>query len=87
MPVFDWLTFYFHVIQYFCFPVVGGGGVGLPIGGGEEGPAFSYSGFLRVVSLSGNLGLGSGCSGLHGYPVDFVRCSVSGSTIVLDGKV
>ena len=35
----------------------------------------------------GNLGLGSGCSDPFGYPVGFVRRSVSSSTLVLEGIV
>ena len=35
----------------------------------------------------GKLGLGSGCSGHFGCPVGFVRRSVSGNTIVLEGIV
>ena len=50
---------------------------------------YVFSGILRVASLSGGhlskLGLGAGCSGPFGWPVGFVRRSVSGSTIVLGG--
>ena len=79
----------------YCVSVVGGGGgrdFWLVVG---RGPALHFSVFLRVllsvlvVSPGGlpewghdcKLGLGSGCSGYFGYPVGFVRRSVSGSTI------
>ena len=82
-------------VQYFscytvshicCFFAVGGGGF---LAGGREGvPLSVFSGFLWVTSLSGvTLGLGSGCPGPFGCPVGFVLCSVSGSTVVLEGIV
>ena len=76
--------------RYYCVSYLlllgGGGGV---LAGSREGVPFSF----LVVSPSGlpewgnliKLCLGSGCSGPCGCPVGFVRCSVSGSTMVLEG--
>ena len=52
-------------------------------GGGEGAPVLQFSGFLQLNKL----GLGLGCSGPCGCSVSFVRRSVSGSTIVLEGIV
>ena len=58
---------------------------------GRGVPFSVFSGFLRVASLIGGglgkLDLESGCSGQFVCPVGFVRRSVSGSTIVLEGIV
>ena len=53
--------------------------ISVALGGGGGG-------FPEWGHLS-KLGLGSGCSGPFGCPVEFVRRSVSGSTIVLEGIV
>ena len=57
------------------------------LAGGREGvPLYVLGVFSRWRQLS-KLGLGSGCSGPFGCPVGFVRLSVCGSTIVLEGIV
>ena len=80
----------FPVILCLIYVVVWG--AALLAGGGEGGPVLSVlvvfsPGGLPEWGHLGKLGLGSGCCGPFGCPVCFVRRSVSGSTIVLEGIV